>query len=677
MSPFVRRLAHGLILIMILLSAAMPVLAADEKITLRYSAPASPGDVVTLKGKQRFNSGQLRNVRFFIAGGDVAARVISTDQVELIVPDLDTGTYPVKVVKHDLNPGKDIVLFEGSIDVVSDVEVVLATVSGTIGAGPGELNLPGVATIEALEDPTARTAGEYTIEQVRSGADSAIFKSLLLGAPNNITKNLPALVQGEFIRVSTTATVNGFLAVRMAVDPQFLASVPAGYVPEIYARVFDVGGDGEIMTDEQGLDASYDAATGELVAPLPGMMFTTLEERDPAASAIHRGAATNAITVKKVVLQVSVKSANATVCFQGVVNFPTSLTPEATPRDVLPMKASLTFTVPERLRNPTAYNPPFIVGGSFGGGHKGVDLKTDDGDPVYAATDGTVSSVFFHKSNKKSWIGGNQSGGWTVVINSVDGRRTGYAHLQTGSILVQQGDSVFPGMKIANGDSTGNITGPHLHLTYTICDTKINPFPFVQPSGPTAVDFYDEFYVVTVVNGNVITSSKRNVADFVFTNGKMDYSAPVDLGKLTLTPGSTVPLQIRVVAKTSGKTTTIYDGKLKIKEVALRVRLEWNTAGSDVDLHVTDSLGRHAYYAAKTAIPGGVLDYDDVDGFGPETFTLNTMAAGVTYTVAVHYYSDHGTGPTTATVKVFLNGVLKDTFTTPLTNNQFVNLKTY
>jgi hypothetical protein len=661
---------------MLLLSAAMPALAADEKITLQYSAPAKPGDIVALDGKQRFNRGQLRNVRFFIADGDVAARVVSPDQVELIVPDLDTGTYPVKVVKHDLNPGRDIVLFEGNIDVVSDVEVVLAAASGTIGSGPGELTLPGVATIEAMEDAT-RSAGEYTIEQVQSGADAAIFKSLLLGAPNNITNNLPALVQDEFVRLSTTANVPGFLAVRMAVDPSFLASIPAGYVPEIYARVFDVGGDGEIMTDEQGLDASYDAATGELVAPLSGMMFTTLEERDPASSATHRDATATAITVKKVVLQVSVKSATASVCFEGVVDFPTSITPEATPRDVLPMKASLTFKVPERLRNPTAYDPPYIVGGSFGDGHKGVDLKTDDGDPVFAATDGTVSKVFFHKSNKKSWIGGSQSGGWTVIIHSFEGRRTGYAHLQTGSILVSAGDSVYPGMQIANGDSTGNITGAHLHLTYTICDTKINPFPFVQPSGPTAVDFYDEFYVVTVVNGNVITSSKRNVADFVFPNGKMDYSAPVDLGKLTLTPGSTVPLQIRVVAKTSGKSTTIYDGKLKIKEVALRVRLEWNTAGSDVDLHVTDSLGHHAYYANKTAIPGGVLDYDDVDGFGPETFTLNTIAAGVTYTVAVHYYSDHGTGPTTATVKVFLNGVLKDTFVTPLTNDQFVTLKTY
>ena len=669
-----RHLSRGLTLILVLLLAAATALAGESKITLRYSAPAAPGDIVTLEGKQRFNAGQLRNVRFYIGDADAAVSVLSTDQVQLIVPDLDTGTYPVRVIKHDFNPGKDIVLFEQNIDVVSDIEQVLATVEGTIGQGPGELTLPGVATLEALED-NSRLAGAYTMEQVQSRADSAVFKSLLRGAPNNITKNLPPLVADKFVRLSTTAIITGFVAVRVNVDPDFLASIPPGYVPELYARVFEVGSLGEMLTDEQGLDAEFDPATGQLVAPLPGMMFTTFEERDLAAST--RGVVAQAVTVKKVVLQVSVKSATSTVCFDGVVNFPTSLTPEATPRDVLPMNATLTFKVPERLRNPTAYDPPFISGGSFGSAHKGVDLKSLDGDPIYAASDGTVVNTFFHSSGKTSWIGGKQSGGWTVIINSVDGRRTGYAHLQTGSIVVNAGDSVYPGMKIANGDSTGNVSGPHLHLTYTICDAKIDPFPFVQASGPTAYDFYNEFYVVTVVNGNVIPSSKQNVADYVFTNGKMNYSVPVDLGKLTLTPGSTVPLQIRVVAKTSGKTTTIYNGKLKIKEVALRIRLEWNTAGSDVDLHVTDSLGRHAYYANKTAIPGGVLDYDDVDGFGPETFTLNTMPAGVTYTVAVHYYSDHGTGPTTATVKVYLNGALVDTFVQPLTNNQFVNLKTY
>jgi uncharacterized protein YfaP (DUF2135 family) len=181
-----------------------------------------------------------------------------------------------------------------------------------------------------------------------------------------------------------------------------------------------------------------------------------------------------------------------------------------------------------------------------------------------------------------------------------------------------------------------------------------------------------------VVNGVVIADSKREVSQFVFpTNGNFVYQAPVDLGKLTLTPGTTVPLEIRLVAKTTGKTTPIYKGNVKIKETALRAVLTWDTNLTDVDLHVTDSLGHHAYYASKLAVPNGVLDYDDVDGFGPETFTVSTRPSGVTYTVSLHYYSDHGHGPTTATVKIYVGGTLTQTFTTPLSNGQTVAAGTY
>jgi murein DD-endopeptidase MepM/ murein hydrolase activator NlpD len=648
--------------------------AQQSKITLQYTPPARPADVLTLTGKQSFNRGQMRNIAFYIGDVAVAAQLVSTSEVLLVVPDVDSGLYPVKVVKHDRNPGRDIVLFSQDIEIEADREQILATTQGVFNSGPGEIVLPGVITIEAAED-SSRPTGTYTIDHVESRSETATFKSLLVSGFDRPADNLPPLAASTFVRITASADVAGFLAVRMPVSSSFLATIPAGLMPEIYATVYDVGADDEVITGVVPLKAAFDAVTQTVIAPLPAQMFTSEEVQDGV-----RGIAANAVTVKKVTLQVSVQNVTAPICFSGQVFFPGSPQIEATARDLLNMHAKLTFQVPERLNNPTILSPPFRTG-SFGGAHKGVDLRSADGDALYAATDGTVADTFFSAVNpkKKNWQGKPQGGGWTVLIDTPDGRRTGYAHMLPGSILVSAGDSVVGGQTIIGAaDSSGGVSAPHLHLSYTVCDTKIDAWPFLQAGGPTALSFYDELSMVTAVNGVVVTESKRHVSDYVFpTNGNFTYQAPVDLGKLSLTPGTTVPLEIRLVANTTGKTTPIYKGKVKIKETALRAVLTWDTAGTDVDLHVTDSLGHHAFYGNKLAIPNGVLDYDDVDGFGPETFTVTTRPAGVTYTISVHYYSDHGHGPTTATVKVYLDGALQQTFTTPLTNGQTVTVGTH
>jgi murein DD-endopeptidase MepM/ murein hydrolase activator NlpD len=672
----VKQLFAVLLLSLLVLSSSY---AADSKYTLTYESPVKPGDLLTLTGKERFNRGQMRNIAFHIGPMVVAAQFVSPDEVRLVAPDLDDGTYPVSVIKHDTNPGRDIVLFSQNVEIVSAREKVLATTSGTINSGNGEVVLPGVAAIEAVED-TSRPTSTFTIEHVESRGDAALFKSLLLAGENYAGKKLPPLVAPTFVRLTTTNGFTGFVTVRVKVDPAFLASIPAGLAPEIYARTYSGGAaDDELITDLQGLDASYDPVTGELSAPVPGILFTTEETPsiDPPPGA--RSVAANDVAVKQVVLQVSVKNVSVQICFDGTVTYPPAATAEATPNDVLPMKAQLTFTVPDRLGDPTLHHPS-IKTGNFGGAHTGVDLKSADGDPVYAAMSGYVSNVLSQPVNpkKKNWQGIPKGGGETVILSTLDDRiKTGYAHLQLGSIGVIANQVIGVGTQIANADSTGGVTGPHLHLSYTICDMKIDAWPFLTAAGPTAFDFYDQFYAVTVVNGSVVPSSKREVSQFTFTNGKFDYSAPVDLGALKLTPGKSVPLEMRLVAKSSGKMTTFYKGTLKVKAAGLRVRLTWDTAGTDVDLHVTDSLGRHAFYANRTAIPGGTLDRDDVDGFGPETFTLAQRADGVTYAVSVHYYSDHGQGPTTARVEVYVDGVLKTDTQVGLTNNQTVPIGTY
>lgn len=76
-----------------------------------------PGDALLLKGKQRFNHGQLLNLSFFIGQVGVEPQSVDPATVRLIVPSLDPGTYTVRVVKHVNNPGRDILEFFKDIQV--------------------------------------------------------------------------------------------------------------------------------------------------------------------------------------------------------------------------------------------------------------------------------------------------------------------------------------------------------------------------------------------------------------------------------------------------------------------------------------------------------------------------------------------------------------------------------
>lgn len=48
------------------------------------------------------------------------------------------------------------------------------------------------------------------------------------------------------------------------------------------------------------------------------------------------------------------------------------------------------------------------------------------------------------------------------------------------------------------------------------------------------------------------------------------------------------------------------------------------------------------------------LDRDNEDGAGPEILNLRLPENGITYRVGVHYWFDHGFGPSTATVRIYV-----------------------
>jgi murein DD-endopeptidase MepM/ murein hydrolase activator NlpD len=82
--------------------------------------------------------------------------------------------------------------------------------------------------------------------------------------------------------------------------------------------------------------------------------------------------------------------------------------------------------------------------------HNGIDIAAPAGVAIYATGDGTVVKSEFHEKY-----------GNLIVIKHDEAYTTLFAHMA--SRLVEQGDQVQSGQKIATNGTTGLSTGPHLH----------------------------------------------------------------------------------------------------------------------------------------------------------------------------------------------------------------------
>lgn len=97
-------------------------------------------------------------------------------------------------------------------------------------------------------------------------------------------------------------------------------------------------------------------------------------------------------------------------------------------------------------------------GQNIGGGntHKGVDIETPSGSPIYAVSDGTIG----FSDDAGDWNSGY--GNLVILGTDVGGFKVYYAHLSES--LVKAGDHVTKGQLLGYTGNTGNSTGPHLHL---------------------------------------------------------------------------------------------------------------------------------------------------------------------------------------------------------------------
>jgi len=97
--------------------------------------------------------------------------------------------------------------------------------------------------------------------------------------------------------------------------------------------------------------------------------------------------------------------------------------------------------------------------------HHGVDLAMPEGTPVYATAFGTIESCTF-----------DSIFGHMIIMRNDDSIQTVFGH--NSKLLVQIGDTVFAGQKIALSGNTGQSSAPHLHYEIRIHGKPVNPVKY-------------------------------------------------------------------------------------------------------------------------------------------------------------------------------------------------------
>ncbi|HEX2893489.1 MAG TPA: M23 family metallopeptidase [Marmoricola sp.] len=106
--------------------------------------------------------------------------------------------------------------------------------------------------------------------------------------------------------------------------------------------------------------------------------------------------------------------------------------------------------------------------------HTGLDFAAPSGTPIRSVAAGTVEEAGYAGAY-----------GYRTVVRLDDGTRVWYCHQS--SVDVAAGDPVRVGQRIGTIGSTGNVTGPHLHLEVRPrAGTPVDPLGWLEAQGVRA-----------------------------------------------------------------------------------------------------------------------------------------------------------------------------------------------
>ncbi|MDM8542294.1 VIT domain-containing protein [Desulfococcaceae bacterium HSG9] len=75
----------------------------------------------------------------------------------------------------------------------------------------------------------------------------------------------------------------------------------------------------------------------------------------------------------------------------------------------------------------------------------------------------------------------------------------------------------------------------------------------------------------------------------------------------------------------------------RLLDLDIRISMSWDADNTDVDIHIFEPTGEHAYYNYNLTNIGGLVSRDFRDGYGPEEYVLRKAIPG-DYIIKAHYY---------------------------------------
>ncbi len=397
---------------------------------------------------------------------------------------------------------------------------ILPSGVGMIGVGGGDVTLPAVGSITfppgafngIQQVLLMQTNDQPTVQNFQASA--TFFR-----ATNKLSYDVKVMTGN--VRPSTDVQL------LLAVPDDFLNSLPLGSDVQAFVQIYEDGGE-EKLDNFELVPSTFDPVAKTIVLAMPKEAFTNQRHNDGNYELVITLAATpGAITTPAPTRKQS--QARDRMESSGDDSAEPLDRPDAaieggelrteTPQpNVIDPKLATDSCQGTSLGSPLdgtlQVNRPFNPAGQISpitgspAPHYGVDLAAAVGANVRAVADGRVevASFQFNPDNGTGW--GNY-----IVLRHADGSATLYAHLLTGT-LSAPGTVVTKGQVLAQADTSGGATGPHLHLEYApngqifAKATKVDPFPCIGTNLSTSITVGD--------NGNVADDAFAVYIDGLF-----------------------------------------------------------------------------------------------------------------------------------------------------------------
>ena len=206
---------------------------------------------------------------------------------------------------------------------------------------------------------------------------------------------------------------------------------------------------------------------------------------------------------------------------------------------------------------------------------------------------------------------------------------------------------------------------------------EISSLAFKELDGSMVFSFKDAVSCAPVSGASVKINNRTFATDSMgYINIPNTFFETVMEGTLSMTAEKsdycTLKQNIKVMVGTVKDKRFLMSKRLPIGKA--RFSLKWGNKPRDLDLHLVGKDFHISYRNMKIAGQKAKLDRDDVDGYGPETITLNKIISANTYDVYVHNYSGKSSINDQAQVYVFKDNQMDRLITLPQTSKRYVKI---